>query len=93
MLPAITARHRAERRQLDHLADRSAPRVPELRPRYVTIDTACRYAGIGRSKFYRDYLERVRTLRLGKRNLVELNSLDELLDQLACEQEAERAAS
>jgi hypothetical protein len=71
-------------------AEPAAPEVPavpkspppELRPRYVTIDAACRYAGIGRSKFYREYLGRVRTLRLGRRNLVQLASLDELLDEL-----------
>jgi len=57
-----------------------------LRPRYVTIDDACRYMGVGRSKFYRDFLRRLRTLRIGKRNLVELDSVDEFLDQLRAEQ-------
>ena len=58
-----------------------------LRPRFIPIDDACRYAGIGRSKFYRDFLWRLRTVRIGRRNLIELDSLDELLDQLTSESE------
>ena len=42
--------------------------------------------GVGRSKFYRDFLRRLRTLRIGRRNLVELESVDEFLDQLRAEQ-------
>jgi len=57
-----------------------------LRPRYVSIDDACRYMGVGKSKFYRDFLRRLRTLRIGRRNLVELDAVDEVLDQLRAEQ-------
>jgi hypothetical protein len=94
MLPATAPHHRTERRQLNHQLPSGPGAVSELRPRYLTIEAACRYAGIGRSKFYACLLRRVRTLRLGTRNLVELDSLDELLDQLASQQAtAERAVS
>jgi len=67
--------------------DQAKPRpAAALRPRYVSIDDVCRYMGVGRSKFYRDFLRRLRTLRIGKRNLVELDSVDQLLDQLRAEQ-------
>jgi len=69
------------------------PTAAALRPRYLPIDDACRYAGIGRSKLYKDYLKRLRTLRVGRRHLVELASLDELLDEMASMQKAEGAPS
>jgi hypothetical protein len=72
----FTPRNRAERRRSKHAA-------PSLRPRYLSITEACRYAGVGRSKFYDDFLARLETLRIGRRNLIELASLDELLDELA----------
>ena len=62
--------------------------IAELRPRYVTIDSSCAYMAVGRSKFYKEFLPRVRTLRIGKRNLVELDSLDALIDNLVSYQEA-----
>jgi hypothetical protein len=72
-------RNRAERRRWRHVA--------KLRPRYISIDDGYRYAGIGRSKFYKDFLWRLRTVRIGRRHVIELDSLDELLDQLTSESE------
>jgi hypothetical protein len=50
--------------------------------RLVSIADSCRYAGVGRSKFYDDFLPRLRTIKLGRRRLVDLDSLDQLIDEL-----------
>jgi hypothetical protein len=91
MLSHFKPRNRAERRRLSHSPGRSQ-HTTTLRPRFIRITAACAYAGVGRSKFYDDFLSRLRTLRVGRLHLIELDSLDELLDQLASEQETERAA-
>ena len=54
-----------------------------LRPRLIPIDAAAAYMGVGRSKFWKDYLPRVRTVQAGRRRLVELDSVDELIDEIA----------
>jgi hypothetical protein len=54
-----------------------------LRPRLIPIDAAADYMGVGRSKFWRDYLPRVRTVQVGRRRLVELDSVDALINELA----------
>jgi hypothetical protein len=61
---------------------RSHNRAGQLRPRLVSLDEAARYAGVGRSKFYDDYVDRVKTLKLGHRKLVDLDSLDALIDEM-----------
>ena len=53
-----------------------------LRPRLISIDEGYRYAGVGRSKFYTDFLPKLRTVQVGRRNLIELESLDQLIDEL-----------
>lgn len=75
----LAPRNRAERRRPKHAAN--------LRPRFVSIDDACSYAAVGRSKFIDDFLPRLRTMRIGRRHLIELSSLNELLDQLTREPE------
>jgi hypothetical protein len=55
----------------------------QLRPRYISINAAARYAAVSRSQFYNFFMQRVRTLKLGKSRLVELDSLDAALDELA----------
>ncbi len=37
---------------------------------------------MSRAQFYAKYIGRVRTLRLGRRNIVDLELLDELVDEL-----------
>jgi hypothetical protein len=53
-----------------------------LRPRFVSIQEAADYLGICRATFYKDHLSKVKTVRCGRRNLVDLESLDELADSL-----------
>jgi hypothetical protein len=53
-----------------------------IRPRFVSIRDACDYIGCGRTYFYEKLLPKVKTARLGKRNLIELESLDDLADSL-----------
>ena len=69
------SRNRAERRA-------QARNQRRLRPRFVSIAEACEYLGVSRAKFYADLLPRVKTCRVGRRNLVDLDSLDELGDEL-----------
>jgi hypothetical protein len=66
--------NRAERRRAKHAA--------RLRPRLISIDDGYRYVGVGRSKFYDDFLPRLKTVRVGRRNLIDLESLDRLIDEL-----------
>lgn len=61
---------------------RSAKHAPTLRPRLISIDDSCCYVGCGRSKFYNDFLPRLRTVKFGRRNLVDIDSLDQLIDEL-----------
>ena len=72
----LPPRTRAERRAAKHLDQH------RLRPRFISIKEACDYLGVSRAKFYVDLLSRVRTVRYGRRNLVDLESLDELADAL-----------
>ena len=53
-----------------------------LRPRFVSIGDAARYLGCSRSHFYAALLPKVRTIRLGKRRLVDFDSLEQLGDKL-----------
>jgi hypothetical protein len=53
-----------------------------LRPRFISIRDACRYLGCSRSHFYVALLPKVRTINLGKRRLVDLDSLEKLGDEL-----------
>jgi len=53
-----------------------------IRPRFVSIRTAHTYLGCSRSHFYDKLLPKVRTITLGKRRLVEFDSLEALGDEL-----------
>jgi predicted DNA-binding transcriptional regulator AlpA len=53
-----------------------------IRPRFVSIRDACAYLGCGRSHFYAELLLKVRTVPLGKRRLVDFDSLEKLGDEL-----------
>lgn len=57
-------------------------RLEELAPRLVSISTAHRFPGISRSYFYEQFIERVRTVRIGRRILVDVASLHALADEL-----------
>jgi excisionase family DNA binding protein len=72
--------NRAERRA--KASDERRPRLRGLRPRFVSIEEAANYLGISRATFYKDHLCKVKTVRCGRRNLVDLESLDELADSL-----------
>jgi hypothetical protein len=74
--PPLEPRNRHER------SLKAYGREEEIRPRLVSIVEACRYLGVSRTTFYQDLLRRVKTVRLGRRNLVELRSLDDLADEL-----------
>jgi hypothetical protein len=53
-----------------------------LRPRFISIRNACEYLGCSRSHFYAALLPKVKTIALGKRRLVDFDSLEELGDEL-----------
>ena len=53
-----------------------------LRPRFISIREACDYLGGSRSHFYAALLPKGKTVRLGKRNLVDFDSLEELGDEM-----------
>ena len=53
-----------------------------LRPRFVSIRDACDYLGCSRSHFYAALLPEVKTIALGKRRLVDFDSLERLGDKL-----------
>ena len=57
-------------------------RLEELQPRLVSISTAHRFLGVSRSYFYEEFLKRVKTVRIGRRNLVDVASLNALADEL-----------
>jgi hypothetical protein len=63
-------------------SDKRRPCPSGLRPRFVSIQEAADYLGISRATFYKDHLSKVKTVRNGRRNLVDLESLDELADSL-----------
>jgi excisionase family DNA binding protein len=72
--------NRSERRAKASDERRLRPRG--LRPRFVSIREAADYLGISRATLYKDYLAKVKTVRIGRRRLVDLDSLDELADEL-----------
>ena len=72
--------NRAERRAKASDERRLRPRG--LRPRFVSIQEAASYLGISRATFYKDHLCKVKTVRCGRRTLVDLESLDKLADEL-----------
>jgi hypothetical protein len=53
------------------------------RPRFGSIEDASEYLGISRAHFYLYALPRVRSFRLGRRHLIDLDSLDQLADELS----------
>jgi hypothetical protein len=71
--PLAAGLNRSERRRAKHHS--------QLRPRLISIDDGYRYVGVGRSTFYTDWLPWLKTVRVGRRNLVELESLDRLVDE------------
>jgi len=70
--------NRAERRAID----KRRARKRGLRPRFVSINYACEYLNCSRSHFYAALYSKVKKVKLGKRTLVELDSLDEVGDSL-----------
>jgi hypothetical protein len=86
-MPELSLPERVSRPTLPlNRAERRAAEREErlkLRPRIVSVEQACRYANVSRSYFYATFLSRLRTIKMGKRLGIELDSLDELLDELA----------
>jgi hypothetical protein len=81
-MPKAAAEIAVSRPQPLNRAERRHSRPHGLRPRLISLDDACNYTGVGRSKFYDDYVDRVRTVKIGHRKLVDLDSLDALIDEL-----------
>jgi hypothetical protein len=67
--------NRAERRAQKHAERR-------LRPALISISEAADHIGVARSTFYKDFLPDLETVRIGKRRLVVMESLDRLVAQL-----------
>ena len=53
-----------------------------IRPRFISIKDAADYLGCSRSHFYAELLPMIRTITLGKRRLVDFDSLERLADEL-----------
>ena len=53
------------------------------RPRFGSIEDAAEYLGISRAHFYLHVLPRVKKIKIGRRHLISLDSLDELADELS----------
>jgi excisionase family DNA binding protein len=90
MPQAIQVEHdglnRAQRRAQASDKRRVRPRFGgdehHVRPRFVSIREACRYLGCSKSHFYAALMAKVKTVTLGKRRLVDFDSLEELADEL-----------
>ena len=52
------------------------------RPALIGIGEAADYLGIARSTFYARFLPDLETVRIGKRRMVVMESLDELIEKL-----------
>jgi hypothetical protein len=64
-------------------AETKAPASPAPKPALMSIPDAVRYCGgLGRSTFYKDILPRLKTVRVGTRRLVVVESMDRLIDEL-----------
>jgi hypothetical protein len=53
-----------------------------LRPALISIGDAAEHIGVARSTFYKDFLPVIESVRLGKRRLVVMESLDQLIEKL-----------
>jgi hypothetical protein len=52
-----------------------------LKPALASIKASCDYmGGISRAKFYADILPLLKTIKLGNRNLVVIDSMDQFID-------------
>jgi hypothetical protein len=92
-MPVVLAGENISPRPPMNRAERRAAERAErlnLRPRIVSVEDGARYANVSRAYFYEFFMPRVRTVRMGKRRGIELDSLDEAIDALA---DAEPAAA
>ena len=77
---------------LEEFVENGPPHIPRqdsrarLKPALISIDEAADYLNIARSTFYKDFLTAVETVRIGKRRLVVMESLDALVNQLRADQ-------
>ena len=53
-----------------------------VRPRFISINEAHEYLNCSRSYFYSDIYHKINKVKLGRRTLCELDSIDELADSL-----------
>ena len=53
-----------------------------LRPALIPISDGADYIGVARSTFYARFLPHLETVRIGRRRMVVLESLDQLVEQL-----------
>jgi hypothetical protein len=76
---------KTERDELSHtqreVLQRSSPRQRQ-KPAFIAINDAADYLGIARSTLYKDFLPSLETIRIGKRNLIVMESLDRLVAKL-----------
>jgi hypothetical protein len=72
--------NRAERRTAAHAERRGQQQG--IQPRFVSIKQACAYLGCSRSYFYENLVYRVEIVPLGKRRLVDFDSLEALGNEL-----------
>ena len=54
----------------------------ELRPALISIDQVAHYLGVARSTVYKVFLQHLEVIKLGKRSLVVLASVDALVSRL-----------
>jgi hypothetical protein len=72
-------RNRAKRRRQKHNERRQ--QIGQ-RPALIAINDAADHLGIARSTFYAKFLSDLETVRIGRRRMVVMESLDRLVEQL-----------
>jgi hypothetical protein len=62
--------------------------TPSVRPALLSVADAAAYLGIAPSTIYKDYIAKLEVVRLGKRSLITMASLDRLIDEFRSQQSA-----
>jgi len=76
--PRVNTPDLAKRRREKNRKEKNRPR-----PRFGSIEDAAEYLGISRAHFYLHILPKVKTAHIGRRHLIELDSLDQVGDELS----------
>jgi len=67
--------------------------TPSVKPALLSVTDAAAYLGIAPSTLYKNYFARLEVVRLGKRSLITMASLDRLVDESRSQQPTVEPAS